>query len=150
MDIEEMIEKIIDNGNLDDMQTLSELLEDTMEIIKDYDEECYKKMEMRLYKMAYGNKLNRKMAEEIVDKMKPYGKRWSLDETKKIQEQFGLDNISSIDFFVVMNRNFNDSRDTVERFAKSPEEELEMYVCLTKDFIMDEDAKPDKVFLYFT
>ena len=150
MDIEEYIEKIVENGKIEDMEELSDILETTMEIIKDYDEECYKKMEMRLYKMAYGNKLNRKMAEEIVDKMKPYGKRWSLDETKKIQEQFGLDNISSIDFFVVMNRNFNDSRDTVERFAKGPEEELEMYVCLTKDFIMDEDAKPDKVFLYFT
>lgn len=150
MDIEEYIEKIVENGKIEDMEELSDMLETTMEIIKDYDEECYKKMEMRLYKMAYGNKLNRKMAEEIVDKMKPYGKRWSLDETKKIQEQFGLDNISSIDFFVVMNRNFNDSRDTVERFAKGPEEELEMYVCLTKDFIMDEDAKPDKVFLYFT
>ena len=150
MDIEEYIEKIVDNGKIEDMQELSDMLEDTMEIIKDYDKECYKDFEMKLYKMAYGNKLNKKMAEEIVSNMRPYGKRWTLEESKAIQEQFGLENISPIDFFTVLNRNFNDSRDTAEKFTKNPEEELEFYVCLTKDFIMDEDAKPGKVFLYFT
>lgn len=72
MDIEEYIEKIVDNGNLEDMQTLSELLEDTLEIIKDYDKECYKEFEMKLYKMVYGSHLNKSMAEEIVHKMRPY------------------------------------------------------------------------------
>ena len=41
MDIEEYIEKIVDNGRIEDMQELSDMLEDTMEIIKDYDEKCY-------------------------------------------------------------------------------------------------------------
>lgn len=72
MDIEEYIEKIIENGKLEDMQTLSELLEDTMEIIKDYDEKCYKEFEMKLYKMAYGSHLNKSMAEDIVSRMRPY------------------------------------------------------------------------------
>ena len=79
-----------------------------------------------------------------------FGKKWSLEESKRIQEQFGLDNISPIDFFVTLNMCANDYRETVERFAENPDEELEIYVSLTKDFIMDEDAKPDKVFLYFT
>lgn len=72
INLEEMIEKIIDNGKLEDMQTLSELLEDTMEIIKDYDKDCYKDFEMKLYKMAYGNHLNKSMAQDIVNKMRPY------------------------------------------------------------------------------
>ncbi len=149
MDIEEYIERIIDNGKIEDMQELSDMLEDTMEIIKDYDKECYKDFEMKLYKMAYGSHLNKSMAEEIVNNMRPYGKRWSLEESKRIQEQFGMNDINSIDFFTVLNRNFNDSRDTAERFTKNPEEEVEFYVCLTRDFIRDEDAKPNKVFNYF-
>lgn len=149
MDIEEYIEKIIDNGKIEDMETLSELLEDTMEIIKDYDKECYKEFEMKLYVLAYGSHLNKSIAEEIVNNMRPFGKRWSLEESKKIQEQFGMNDISPIDFFTVLNRNFNDSRDTAERFTKNPEEEVEFYVCLTRDFIKDEDAKPNKVFNYF-
>ena len=149
MDIEEYIEKIVDNGKIEDMQELSDMLEDTMEIIKDYDKDCYKEFEMKLYKMAYGSHLNKSMAEEIVNNMRPYGKRWSLEESKRIQEQFGMNDISSIDFFTVLNRNFNDSRDTAERFTKNPEEEVEFYVYLTRDFIKDEDAKPNKVFNYF-
>ena len=149
MDIEEYIEKIIDNGKIEDMETLSDMLEDTMEIIKNYDKECYKKFEIKLYKMAFGNHLNKTLAEKIVKNMKPYGEKWTLEESKRIQEQFGMNDISSIDFFAVLNRNFNDSRDTAERFTKNPEEELEFYVCLTRDFIMDKDAKPDKVFNYF-
>ena len=72
MDIEEYIERIVDNGKIEDMQELSEMLEDTMEIIKDYDEKCYKEFEMKLYKMAYGNHLNKSMAQDIVNKMRPY------------------------------------------------------------------------------
>ena len=54
------------------MEELSDMLEDTMEIIKDYDRECYKEFEMKLYKMAYGSRLNKTIAEEIVSKMRPY------------------------------------------------------------------------------
>ena len=103
MDIEEYIEKIVDNGKIEDMQELSEMLEDTMEIIKDYDKECYKEMEMKLYKMAYGNHLNKSMAEEIVHKMRPYGERWSFEEVEQIQRQRGINDIDPIEFYVVLN-----------------------------------------------
>ena len=72
MNIEEYIEKIVDNGKIEDMESLSDMLEDTMEIIKDYDEKCYKEFEMKLYKMAYGDHLNKSMAQDIVNKMRPY------------------------------------------------------------------------------
>lgn len=103
IDLEEMIEKIIDNGNLEDMQTLSELLEDTLEIIKDYDKECYKDFEMKLYKMAYGSHLNKTMAEEIVHKMRPFGERFTLEETKDFQRQRGINDIDEYEFYVVLN-----------------------------------------------
>ena len=82
MDIEEYIEIIVQNGKLEDMEELSDMLEDTMEIIKDYDKECYKEFEMKLYKMANGNRLNRKMAEEIVNKMRPYREKMEYRRNK--------------------------------------------------------------------
>lgn len=71
-DIEEMIEIIVDNGKIEDMEELSDMLEDTMEIVKDCDKDCYKKIKMKLYKMAYGSHLNKSMAQDIVHKMRPY------------------------------------------------------------------------------
>lgn len=143
MDIEEIIQKIVDNGRIEDMEKLSDMLEDTMEIIEKYDKECYDKYLMELYKMAYGDILNIDMAEEIVSKMKPYGKRWSIQETEKIQDQYGIDDIRSADFFVVLNSAYNDYRDLFE-------DDMQKYIKFTMDFIQDEDAKPGKVFLYFT
>lgn len=143
MDIEEIIQTIVDNGKIEDMHTLSDILEDVLEEIEKYDKECYDKYVMELYKMAYGNVLNRQMAEEIVSKMRPYGKRWDIEETQQIQNQYGLNNIRSVDFFIVMNSSFNDFRNIFE-------DDIEKYIKFSVDFIQDEDAKPDKVFLYYT
>ena len=143
MDIEEYIEKIIDNGKIEDMQELSDMLEDAMEIIKDYDKECYKDFEMKLYKMAYGSHLNRTMAEKIVNKMQPYGMRWSFEETKNLQRQRGINDIDEPSFFTVINSAYNDYKDLLG-------EDVENYVRFTIDFIKDEDAKEGKVFKYFT
>lgn len=143
MEVEDYVEKIIDNGNVEDMHKLSEILEDVMEALEKYDEDCYKEYEMELYKMAYGSTLSKRMAEEIVNNMKPYRMRWSIEETRKIQDEYGLDNIKPVDFFVVINSAYNDYKDIFE-------ENIEMYVRFTNDFINDEDASPDKVFKYFT
>lgn len=142
-EIKEYIQKIADDGDRQEMEELSDILDEVICVIKSYDEELYKKYKMELYRMAYGNRLNREMAEEIVSKMKPYKMRWSLDETRDIQQEFGLDNLNEYDFFVVMNSAYNDYRNIFG-------DNLEMYVKFTRDFIEDEDAKDGKVFLYFT
>lgn len=143
MDIKNCIERIIDNGNVADMHKLSEMLENLLETTKEYDKDIYKKYKMDLYKMAYGTTLSREMAEEIVSKMKPYRMRWNLDETRNIQEQYGINDIKDTDFFVVMNSAYNDYKDIFD-------EDIEMYIKFTLDFIEDEDAKDGKVFNYFT
>ena len=142
MDIEEYIERIVDNGKIEDMEELSDMLEDTMEIIKDYDEKCYKEFEMKLYKMAYRNHLNKSMAQDIVNKMRPYGMRWNIEETESLQRQRGIEDIPKADFFVVINSAYNDYKDIFG-------EDLEGYIRFTIDFIKDEDAKEGKVFKYF-
>lgn len=143
MDIEEYIEKIVENGKVEDMEELSDMLETTMEIVKDYDKDCYKDLEMKLYKMAYGSHLNKKMAEKIVDKMRPFGMRWSFEETKNMLRQRGLNNIDENEFYVVINSAYNDYKDLFN-------EDVESYVRFAIDFIEDEDAKQGKVFKYFT
>ena len=143
MDIEEYIEKIVDNGKIEDMEELSDMLEDTMEIIKDYDKECYKEMEMKLYKMAYGSHLNKSMAQDIVHKMRPFGERWSYEEAESIQRQRGINDIDTPSFYTVLNSAYNDYKDIFS-------EDVEGYIRFTIDFIKDEDAKEGKVFKYFT
>lgn len=142
MDIEKIIQKIVDDGDIKYMHELSDMLEDTLEIIQKYDEDCYKEYEMKLYKMAYGSNLNRQMAEKIVHNMKPYGQKWSIEETQNIQEQFGITDINPIDLYTVLNSAYNDYKNLFG-------DKLEMYVRFADDFINDEDAKPDKTFIYF-
>jgi len=143
MDIEEIIQKIVDNGRLEDMKELSDMLEDTLEIIEKYDKECYDKYLMQLYKMAYGTTFTRQMAEQIVSKMRPFGQRWSLEEIQRFQDEFGIDNVRTTDFYIVANSAYNDFRDLFG-------DDIEKYIKFTMDFIQDEDAKIDKVFLYYT
>ena len=128
MDIEDVIQKVVDNGSVEDMHKLSDILEDSLEMLEKYDKECYKKYEMDLYKMAYGSVLSEEMAQEIVSKMRPYRMRWSIEETQEVQNQFGLDNIRPVDFFVVMNQAYNDYKDLFN-------ENIEMYARYANDFI---------------
>lgn len=143
MEIEDYIERIIEKGNIQDMESLSDMLEETMDIVKDYDKECYHKLETKLYEMAYGKTLNKEMAEKIVSNMRPYGKKWTMNETMDIQEQYGLDHIKSADFFTILNSAYNDYNDLFK-------DNIDLYVKFAVDFIEDEDAKEDKTYLYFT
>ena len=141
--VKEYIRKIVDDGDRQEMEELSEMLDSVVKDIYKYDEKRGKEYEMYLYRMAYGDVLNKEMAEKIVSQMQPYGMRWSLEQSRDIQNQFGLDNIRELDFFVVLNSSYNDYRDLFG-------DNLEMYARYTKDFILDEDAKDNKVFKYFT
>lgn len=143
MHIRKYIKKIVDDGSPEEMEKLADILEEVIEDMQEFDKSSYDKYEMYLYKMAYGEQLNEDLANEIVEKMKPYGMRWSMMETKKIQNEYGKDDISCVDFFVVMNQAFNDFRSLFD-------DNLDYYVKYTDAFINDEDAKKNKVFKYFT
>ena len=141
--IREDIIKIVDDGDRMEMEELSDMLQEVIEIIFNYNEEKGKEYELKLYCMAWGDVLSKQMAEEIISKMQPYHMRWSLEETRNIQNDYDLDNIRDIDFWVVMNSAYNDYRDLFN-------DNIEMYVKYSRDFILDEDAKNNKVFKYFT
>lgn len=145
-DIEDNLRKIINEGDNAKMEKLSDILE---EVIERLDEEDYKKYAKCIYIMANGYVLTPEMAEKIVSKMKPYGKHWTMEETTSVKNNHSLSRISDIDFFVVMNSKYNDNKSTVDKYAETDEEKLEMYVDLSKDFILDPDAKEDKIFNYY-
>ena len=142
MDIKEIIQVIVDNGRIEDMHELSDMLEDNIELLKDYYPDKYKEYEIKLYEMAYGCVLNEQMAHDIVSKMRPYGEKWTMEETSNMQRQYGL-GMRDIDFYVVINSAYNDYNDIFR-------DDTEQYIRFANDFINDEDAKQDKVYIYFT
>ena len=142
MKIEHYIRKIVDDGDRREMEELSDILVDVIDIVKRYDEDCYNEYKMKLYKMAYGNQLTEDMAEDIVKKMKPVGERWSIDETEQMQRDYGINDIKPVDFYAIMNMAFNDFRNVFG-------DNLETYIRYTEAFINDEDAKQGKVLNYF-
>ena len=60
-------------------------------------------LEMKLYTLAYGNHLNKSMAEEIVNNMRPFGEKFSLEQSREIQDRYNVNNIDLIEFYVVLN-----------------------------------------------
>lgn len=142
MDIEETIEAIVNKGRIEDMQELSDMLEDTIELLEEYYPDKYEEYGKALYEMAYGCVLNEDMAKEIVSKMKPHGEKWNIETTSELQRERGL-NFRDEDFYVVINSAYNDYNDIFQ-------DDVEKYVRFTNDFINDEDAKPDKVYIYYT
>ena len=137
------MEKIIKDGKQEGMEILADVFDKAMRYIEESDEEEYEELELCLHKGAYGKILTEDMAKDIIVKMKPYGMKWTLDQTKDVQKQYSLTDIRDVDFWIVMNMAYNDYHELFD-------EDLGMYVKYAKSFIKDEDAKAGKVFEYFT
>jgi hypothetical protein len=149
MDIEEIIQVIVDNGRIEDMRTLSDMLEDTLEELQNYDKECYDKYIMELYVLAYGKVLTDNMKREWVKKMRPMSK-WTEEEVKNIVNQYGFE-VPYMSAFVILNMLYSDMESAFG--DGNDEESLKRYLRGTRDWYFDEDAKVDgeeKLFNYKT
>lgn len=142
MKVRQYIAKIGENKNPEDMEKLGDMLADIIYDMKESHPEMYEKYKMCLYEMAYGKVLTKEMAEEKVHKMQPAGEHWNIETTTEVKKEYGLNDISDVDFYIVMNMAYNDYK---EVFG----DDIEMYVKYSKAFILDEDAKEGKVFTYF-
>ena len=138
-----LMEKIIKDGKQEGMEVLADVFDKAMRHIEEYDEEEYEDLEMCLYEAAYGKVLTEDKAREIIMNMRPYGMKWTLEQTKDVQKQHNLTEIREIDFWIVMNMAYNDYHELFD-------EDLEMYIKYAKQFIKDEDSREGKVFTYFT
>lgn len=146
MKIKEYINKIVNTGNKEDMEELSEMLDEAILKLKMNDEECYNEYKMKLYEMANGKILDENMAEEWVMSMKPRA-RWTMEETDQVLKQYNITSIDSIDWYVVMNMLYSDMKSVLG--SGDDEESLTKYVNAAKDWLQDEDAGPDKLYNYW-
>lgn len=79
------IKRIAEEGSQEKMEKLSNILEDVIEEMYEYDEELSDKYIMCIYKMANGYVLTKDMAEHIVNNMKPAGEHWTINKLHKLK-----------------------------------------------------------------
>lgn len=137
MEIKKYMKKIIDS---DDEGKKEKFMDWVCDLL---DEDDYEQAEINLYELSEGRVLNEERAKKLIDAMKPYGMKWTLEDTENVRKQYGYDDIRPVDFWIVMNSAYNDYNDLFT-------DNIEYYAKFSKDFIKDEDAKEDKVYYYFS
>lgn len=142
MKIREYIGKIVSKGQKEDMEELSEMLDELICDLKEKNPKLYKKYKEELYELAYGKVLTEEMAHEIVENMKPLGEYWDINTIKQVKSSAGL-TYNDYDFYTVMNSLVNDYGEIIDK------EDIEIYVKMAKAFIEDEDAVKDKLYEYY-
>lgn len=141
MKIRDYINKIVINGKQDDMEELSNMLDDLICDLKEEKPKLYKKYKDELYEIANGKILNEEMAYKWVNNMKPVGEHWTIEETTNAMKQMGY-NLNTIDFYVVANMMYNDYYDLVK-------EDEELALKLSYMWLNDEDSVKDKLYEYY-
>ncbi len=141
MKVKEMLAKIIEKGSIEDMYKLNDMLDELICDLKEQKPKLYKDYKTQLYELAYGNVILEDKAKEIVEHMKPYGERYTIDDTKNIKDNYSLKHELS-DVYLVINSLYNDYHDLLE-------DNDDMYVKMTKLWLNDTDAVDDKVYKYF-
>lgn len=142
MKIKEMLAKIIDKGNIEDMYKLNDMLDDLICDLKEQKPKLYKEYKKELYELAYGNIILENKAIEIVEHMKPYGEHYNMNDAKEIKDDYSIKHNVS-DVYLVVNSLYNDYHDLLE-------DNDEMYAKMTKLWLNDTDSVEDKVYIYFT
>lgn len=137
-----MLEEMKKRSSKEDLICAIDLLDMALDTIKETDEEFYEHLETKLYEALYGKVLSEDMARKIIQKMRPFGMKWTLEETTDILKSHNW-NLPHIDFWVVMNSAYNDYRELFD-------EDIEEYAKYAKLFIKDDDAKEGKVYTYFS
>ena len=138
--IRKYIEKIGENGNIEDMNKLGDMLTDIIYDTKESHPEIYKKYKKKLMGMAYNYEIDEELAHEIVEDMKPLGEYWSMDT---IKSAIGDDKHRLVDMYVVMNSLANDYQNIISL------EDAETYIKMAHAWLDDEDAKKHKLWKYF-
>lgn len=139
--IRKYIDKIADNGKIEDMKELGDMLSEVIYEMKDAHPEEYHEYKMELYEIAYGKKINEETAEKWIKEMKPIGMHWTKEETTNAMQNLGY-NVDTTDFFVVANMMYNDYYDLAK-------EDETLALKLAYDWLRDEDAKEDKLYCYW-
>ena len=136
----ELIDKIIQNGNDEDMECLRKILIELISDLKYTDYDKYKKIELKLYKRVYGEHLNEELAKSWVASMEnkdgTKGEHWSLEQTNQYAE-----NYNKYDFYAIANMMRSD--------YYNPKLEEATYLQMAKDWLDDKDVGDCKTLKYY-
>lgn len=135
-----LIQKMKERASHEDIEALAEVAEMLLDNIKESEPGFYKHAESILYEALYGKKLTEELAEKVIHCMKPYGMKWTLNQTTEVMHQRGL-SLDPIDFWFAMNLEYNDNH-------KKFEENVDDYADLAEMFLNDVDAVDGKAYEY--
>ena len=95
MEMKKYIKKIISSDNETKKEEMIELL---CEIFSEMEEDDREEIERHFYEISEGRILNEEKAKKLIEAMKPYGMKWTLDDTEGVRKQYGYENIRPVDF----------------------------------------------------
>ena len=135
-----LISKIIENGKHEDMVCLEKIMTEMVDRLKLIDHDTYKSVEYKLYKMVYGEHLNKEFAHKWVSKMLnkdgTSGGHWSYEQTSQYATIY-----DKYDWYAIMNMMYSDHYNS--RF------DVSTYVELAKDWFADKDVDEGKTLKYY-
>lgn len=134
--------KMKERGSREDLMTLADVSEMSLDKFKEEEPEFYEYLESLLYETYYGKVISEEMAENWVSNMQPYHEYWSKEQTDNVMKQYAS-NVKPLDWFVVLNMMYNDYRDVLGI------DEVDIYAKLAKGWLTDSDAKEDKLYCYY-
>lgn len=137
-----LIHEMKERGSHEDIVALADVAEMLLDNIKESEPEFYKHSEMVLYVALYGETLTEEFAEKKIHCMRPYGMKWTLEQTTDVMHKHGF-NLDPIAFWYVMSMAYND-------YHAMFDEDVEKYAMWSKLFLEDPDAKHGKAFRYAT
>lgn len=137
-----LLEKIKERSSKEDLMCLIDITGMVLDKMKEEDHDFYEYLEALLYENVYGKVISEEMAEKWVMSMTPYHLHWTKEQTDSVMKQYAP-SVKPLDFFVVLNMMYNDYKDVLET------EEVDTYARLAKGWLMDSDAKEDKLYCYY-
>lgn len=85
--------------------------------------------------------LDKEMADEWVKDMKPFGKKWTIEETTSAMKSLGF-NHRDVDYYVAANNEYNDHYSTMK-------DDEQLALKFAHDWLSDVDAVADKAYCYW-
>ena len=138
--MKEYLQMIVNNGKQEDMDCLGDILIESLYDMKETNYMKFKKYKNKIKGMAYNYKVDKELAKEIVEDMKPLGEYWNMETIASV---IGNDTHRLEDMYVVMNSLANDYQNVVSL------DDAETYVKMAHAWLDDVDAKENKVWWYF-
>lgn len=137
-----ILEEMKKRASKEDLYSLIDVVDMSLDTMKEEKPELYEHIETILYESLYGKVISEEMAKEWVHSMLPYGQHWSISEAYSLAKQYDT-SIKEIEAYVIMNMIYNDYHDILK------DEDTSIYAKLTKGWLEDEDAKEDKLYCYY-